>query len=105
MIRNLIGSIALAMIAIGIGVLIYSNVKLSGRANEADKVLAECKEQREDAAKGFLYMQTDYYGKLRDCLIAKDKSGDEIERLRENWTSCQEGMIHFTCDSCKKEKP
>ena len=49
MIRNLIGSIALAMIALGIGILIYSNVKLSGRANELESELNKCQAEKAKA--------------------------------------------------------
>ena len=100
MIRNLIGSIALVMIALGIGVLIYSNIKLSNQLKEAEAhslnaefMLKDCQETRTFTAQGFLNLQKTCYRNLEDCEAQLYPIQDELAGCREATGDLVNGFV------------
>ena len=102
MIRNLIGSIALVMIALGIGVLIYSNIKLSNQLKEAEAhslnaefMLKDCQETRTFTAQGFLNLQKTCYRNLEDCeaQLYPIQDEDELAGCREATGDLVNGFV------------
>ena len=100
MIRNLIGSIALVMIALGIGVLIYSNIKLSNQLKEAEAhslnaefMLKDCQETRTFTAQGFLNLQKTCYRNFEDCEAQLYPIQDELAGCREATGDLVNGFV------------
>jgi hypothetical protein len=98
--RNLIEVIALVSIVIGMGGLMYSNIKLSNQVKEAEAhslnaefMLKDCQETRTFTAQGFLNLQKTCYKNLDDCEYELFPIQDELAGCREATGDLVNGFV------------
>lgn len=76
--RNFIESIALVCVVIGMGGLMYSNVKLSNQVKEAEVATQKCMEGQSLLAKVMKAESQSHVKRLKECLDERNKTFDRL---------------------------
>ena len=77
-------------VAIGMGALIYSNIKLSEQVKEAELATQKCMIGQSFAAKAMKEGLALHQRRLEKCLDERNKAGNIIRVLNENKLKCEQ---------------